>query len=358
MSGLHPIMLAPLSVLYGAATRTRLTLYERGLLPISKLAAPVISVGNITTGGTGKTPLVEFVTRALALKGRKICVLTRGYGRENAGRRVVVSDGKNILADEAEAGDEPRLLAENLQGIAAIISDADRFAAGQWAVENLGAEVFVLDDGFQHLRLARNLNIVAIDATRPWGEGHLLPWGHLREPISGLARADCVIITRADDMDGASALREEVERLTPNKPIFSSQMAVRLIRKLEDNSIRDLPNQRLELAQPVAAFCGIGNPASFSTQLKNAGYEAVCATFFPDHHRYNMVDVNNVVKQAKNAGAKSLVTTAKDAVKLRGFSFEIPCYVLEIGISIENEAQFLEMLWSTVSAERFQYGAS
>jgi len=352
MSVLAPIVLAPLGALYGAVTRARLALYRCGLLHVARLAAPVISVGNITTGGTGKTPLVEFVARSLAHKEQKVCVLTRGYGRENAGRRVVVSDGQRVLANEIEAGDEARLLAEKLQGIAAVISDADRYAAGAWSLTNLGTEVFVLDDGFQHLRLARNLNIVVIDATRPWGQGHLLPWGHLREPTSGLSRADCVVITRSDQRDNVSALRTEIERLAANKPLFTSRMTIRSLRRLENTFSEDKETpsgEMIEIDEPVAAFCGIGNPPSFSTQLKNAGYDPVSTMVFPDHYRYTRSDCSKIAKRAKDAGAASLITTAKDAVKLRGVSFELPCYVLEIGISIDDEARFLEMVYTSVA---------
>jgi len=352
MSVLAALVLAPLSALYGAATRARLGLYRRGMLDVRRLAAPVISVGNITTGGTGKTPLVEFVARALARKGHKGCVLTRGYGRENSGRRVLVSDGEHVLANENEAGDEPCLLAEKLLGIAAVISDADRFAAGEWAIKNLDSEVFLLDDGFQHLRLARNLNIVAIDATRPWDHGRLLPWGHLREPAGGLSRADCVVVTRADQTETVSALREEVRRLVPNKPLFTSRMRIRGVKQLEAKFSEvwgKLPAKIGKIPQPVGAFCGIGNPASFILQLKDAGYDPVSTTIFPDHYRYSKGDIASVVSKAKAAGANSLITTAKDAVKLRGLSFDLPCNVLEIEISIDEESRFLEMVYGALT---------
>lgn len=351
MSSLSAIGLAPLAALYGAITQARLALYRRGLLNVSQLAAPVISVGNITTGGTGKTPLVEFIARALALKGQKVCVLTRGYGREKAHRRVVVSDGQSVLARENIAGDEARLLAEKLQGIAAVISDANRFTAAEWAIKNLGSEVFVLDDGFQHLRLARNLNIVVIDATRPWGLGHLLPWGHLREPVRGLSRADCLVITRADQLDLVSALREEIARLVPNKPLFTSHMTMRSLGPVGEQSVKDVGRLTKEIAtvaQPIAAFCGIGNPASFITLLQGAGYNPVSTTFFPDHCRYSRDDINQIVRNAKEAGANSLITTAKDAVKLRDFAIELPCYALEIEISVDDESRFLEMVYASV----------
>ncbi|HEY0430584.1 MAG TPA: tetraacyldisaccharide 4'-kinase, partial [Pyrinomonadaceae bacterium] len=190
-------MLPPLSAVYAAVARARLAAYRRGWLSVAKLAAPVISVGNLTTGGTGKTPLVEWVCRVLAGESvpgivvaeppKKVCVLTRGYGRANPKSQVVVSNGTEILVDERDSGDEPMLLARNLLGTAAVIANPNRVAAGEWALKNLGSEAFVLDDGFQHLRLARDLDIVTIDATNPFGGSRLLPAGRLREPISGLA---------------------------------------------------------------------------------------------------------------------------------------------------------------------------
>ena len=174
MKAANSFILPPFSALYSIATRLRLAAYRRRLFSVSKLDAPVISVGNITTGGTGKTPLVEWICRVLAEEGKRVCVLTRGYRRQNPNEQVVVSDGHRILADVAAAGDEPLLLARNLLGIAAVVCNSNRSEAGRWAIKNLQSEVFVLDDGFQHLQLARDLNIVTIDATNPWGGG-LLP---------------------------------------------------------------------------------------------------------------------------------------------------------------------------------------
>ena len=182
MTSSASLILAPLSTIYSVAIKTRNSLYERGVFKPVKLNASVISIGNITAGGTGKTPLVEYVARVAAGAGRKVCILTRGYGRADSSRRVLVSDGQTVLANEHEAGDEPFLLAEKLLGVAAVISDSDRKAAGRWAIENLKSDTFVLDDGFQHLQLARNLNIVAVDATNPWDNGLLLPGGLFASP--------------------------------------------------------------------------------------------------------------------------------------------------------------------------------
>ncbi len=344
MTRASSIILAPLGALYGAITETRLTLYRRGLLAVSKLDAPVISIGNITAGGTGKTPLVECIARALAAEGRKVCILTRGYGRENPKRRVLVSDGRNLLAREQEAGDEPRLLAETLRGIAAVVSDADRFAAGRWAIRELGAEVFVLDDGFQHLRLARDLDVATIDATDAWGGGQLLPRGQLRERPGGLARADCIVITRADQADDVDSLKREIENLSNHRPLFTSRMRVRGLRQfgaeLSDDGARTKP----DINRKVAAFCAIGNPHAFIKQLENDGYDPVAVSEFSDHHKYDQRDIDGVVEKARQAGAKSLITTAKDAVKLRELSFSLPCYVLDIEICIDEASRFFEMI--------------
>jgi tetraacyldisaccharide 4'-kinase len=338
------VILAPFAALYGALIQTHAALYRRGIIRVSRLDAPVISVGNITTGGTGKTPLVEHIARIAAGKDRRVCILTRGYKRENPKQRVVVSDGWNLLAGANEAGDEPRLLAENLKGIAAVICDADRFAAGKWAIDQLGSDFFILDDGFQHLQLARDLNIVTIDATDAWGNGHLLPRGRLRERLDGLARADCIVITRVDQADDLDLIRSEIERLSKHRPLFTSRMRVRDLRRVFPTTGSVEIATKQEVIAPIAAFAGIGNQRSFTRQLQNEGYEPVSVSVFPDHHRYSQKDVAGIVEKARSAGANSLITTAKDAVKLRDLSFELPCYVLDIEISIDEDRYFVEMI--------------
>lgn len=327
------IVLPPLSLLYGAVTRTRLSLYRRGTFQTTKLERPVISVGNITTGGTGKTPLVEWVTRTIAAAGKKVCILTRGYGRKDPHLQVIVSDGYGVLASPSEAGDEPYLLATRLKGMAAVISSADRIAAGREAIKDFGAECFVLDDGFQHLRLARDLNIVTIDATNPWGGGSLLPYGRLRETPEGLSRADCVVLTRCNLVDSVDALRQDILRLTGERPIFESQM-----RGVRVTPLKNGPNG-LTQASRVAAFCAVGNPSSFFANLRQAGFELALEKSFPDHHVYSQDEIDSLIQSAQETGAESLITTAKDAVKLRTLSFSLLCYVWEIEISIENEAE-------------------
>ncbi len=323
------LILPPLSALYSAVTRTRLSLYQRGTFRTTKLDRPVISIGNMTVGGTGKTPLVELVSRIIAGTGKKVCILTRGYGRQNPERQVIVSDGQAILATPTEAGDEPYLLATNLLGLAAVICSADRIRAGRDAIEVFGTECFVLDDGFQHLRLARDLNIVTVDATNPWGGGQLLPYGRLREPLAGLSRADCVVLTRCDQATDLESLRKQIRDLVRGRPLFESTMKPRR---------SPLPSG------PVAAFCAVGNPQSFFAQLKAAGHTIVVEKAFRDHHLYTQKDVDDLVDMATRAGAASLITTAKDAVKLRSFSFSLPYSVFEIEIAIKDEELFQNLL--------------
>ena len=331
------LILPPLSFLYGAVTRTRLSLYRRGTFHSTKLDRPVISIGNITTGGTGKTPLVEWVARTVAASGKKVCILTRGYGRDNPERMVVVSDGKTILATPTEAGDEPFLLATNLTGTAAVISSADRVAAGNEAIKQFDTDCFVLDDGFQHLRLERDLNIVTIDAANPWGGGHLLPYGRLREPLSGLSRADCIVITRTDQVNNLDKLQTEIRKHAGAIPVFQSGMSTSQIVSLDGSPQAPVP--------PVAAFCAVGNPRSF---FKQVPHEVVLERAFADHHRYSQSEIDSLIETARNAGANSLITTAKDAVKLRSFSFSLPCFVLEIEPSVENAGELIQLIKSAL----------
>ncbi len=336
------IALTPLSGLYGVAVKARRVLYQRGLFRVHKVGAPVISVGNLTTGGTGKTPLVEWIARALAQQQRRVCILTRGYGRQHPGSRVLVSNGSKIFSDAREAGDEPLLLAEKLKGEAAVICDADRVAAAHWATENLGANLFILDDGFQHLRLARDLNIVAIDATNPWGNRRLLPAGNLRESPRQLARADGIVITRADDSAQTESLKSEIDRLSKGRPVFLSRMRIDGLRKLS-NSKEGAAGENPR-SVPVAAFCGVGNPESFFGQLRGEGYKLCHTRVFPDHHYYTQEEINALVSQSSQRGAHALLTTAKDEVKLRSLKVEMPCYVVDVAIAIEGESKFLALI--------------
>ncbi|HEY0077172.1 MAG TPA: tetraacyldisaccharide 4'-kinase [Pyrinomonadaceae bacterium] len=357
-------ILAPLSAVYGGVMRARASLYAAGLFRTQRVEAPVVSVGNITLGGTGKTPLVEWLARALSSEGRRVCILTRGYGREKASRRVVVSDGERVLAEAREGGDEPRLLAEMLKDAGvAVLSDADRVAAARWAMENLQSELFILDDGFQHMRLARDLDIVTLDATDPFGGGRLLPRGRLREPIEGLRRAGAIIITRAEMAADLDALRAEVARLANTAtPIFTSRLRTERVRLLssatkkeeaEGDAALNLENDAISksveaVPQPVAAFCGVGNPEAFFAHARRDGQTLSYTCAFRDHHGYTQADVDALVAEARRHGARALLTTAKDAVKLRTLGFALPCYVVEVTVEFDDEERLLAVVRGAV----------
>ncbi|HEX8707374.1 MAG TPA: tetraacyldisaccharide 4'-kinase [Pyrinomonadaceae bacterium] len=346
MSGHTGIILAPLGTLYGAVTRARLALYRAGALTVQRVSSPVISVGNITTGGAGKTPLVEWIARALAQRGERVCILTRGYGREKPGSRVLVSDGMRILADARTGGDEPLLLAETLGGVA-VVSDADRVAAARWAAQSLQSSVFVLDDGFQYLRLARELNLVAIDATNPWGGSRLLPRGRLREPLKELKRADCLVITRAEQVQDTESLRKQVERLSGGRPVLVSRTRIKGAQLLAETPNASAP---VEMPQALAAFCAVGNPPAFFAQARLAGYTLNLTRAFRDHHFYAQSEMDALVAEAGRLGARALLTTAKDAVKLRSLRLDLPCYVLRTEVEFEDEAKMLGMIDEALQA--------
>jgi tetraacyldisaccharide 4'-kinase len=340
------LALAPLGGLYGAAMKARRALYRSGRFRVHELGVPVISVGNLTTGGTGKTPLVAWIVNELARKGQRVCILTRGYGRRSTAR-VIVSNGSEILADANQAGDEPLLLAEKLKGLAAVICDADRLSAASWALENLKSDAFVLDDGFQHLRVARDLNIVTIDATNPWGNGRLLPAGILRELPAELTRSDCIVITRGDDPDQTEKLRCEIDKLSSGRPIFRSRMTLQGLREVDCRETVAATNELR--ARAVAAFCAIGNPESFFSLVRRNGYELRHTQAFRDHHIYTQADIDRVARDAISRGGLILLTTAKDEVKLRKLRFEIRCYAADIEIEIKNVEQLNDLIQQSLN---------
>ncbi|MDQ4120813.1 MAG: tetraacyldisaccharide 4'-kinase [Acidobacteriota bacterium] len=349
-------LLAPFGLLYGAIAQTRTDFYQKGWLKSADLGLPVVSVGNLTVGGTGKTPLVSFVARVLAEQNHKVCILTRGYKRLDPDKRVLVSDGEQILSDARTGGDEPFELATKLLGIAAVVADKNRVEAGFWAKENLGATAFVLDDGFQHLRLERKLDVVTIDATNPFGNGKLLPAGILREPLAGLKRAEVLVLTRADSSPEISNLKSEIKKYNPNCPILLAKNEIKDLKPLTEilNFVAKTQNTgNLEISSsfPVrfsafktAAFCALGNPASFFRDLEKLGLKIVSAQAFPDHYAYRQADVEEIERKAKEAGAEILVTTMKDAVKLEKIKFGLPCFVAEAEIVFDNAEALLNLL--------------
>lgn len=337
----------PFGYLYAALVNARNTLYEKGYFKSFSLGAPTVSIGNITVGGTGKTPLVAFVAEVLAEKGEKVCILTRGYKRENPGQRILVSDGEKILADVWQAGDEPVELARKLLGKAVVVADKNRAAAGRWAREKFGVTRFVLDDGFQHRRVRRDLDIVCVDATNPFGNGKVLPGGILREPKQNLKRADLVVITRANLSENLENLKSDISNINKICPIFISNNKISDLSALNEfHSInqRTANDERRTKTAESLAFCALGNPENFFEQLKQAGFNVAATEIFPDHHFYSQNDIFKLESAAVRKNAGVLLTTAKDAVKLEKLKFSIPCYVVEIKPAFEAEQQFEQMI--------------
>lgn len=330
--------------LYGKIADLRNTLYDRGVFRSHSLGAKTISVGNMTTGGTGKTPLVAYVASMLADAGERVCILTRGYARKNPETRVLVSDGKEVLVDARTGGDEPVELARKLIGKAIVVADADRVGAAAWAKEEFGATAFVLDDGFQHRRSKRDLDIVCIDATDPCGGGRVLPAGKLREPLHNLARADAIVITRADLVESIDDIMPRLRSRNANAPVFTARFEVARLTALSDFLDGVITANRSEAAR-LFAFCALGSPDSFFKSIARK-FDVSSVRSFPDHHPYDGDDIQQIEDESRSAGATALVTTAKDAVKLRGLRFEIPCFVAEIDVLVDNASTFRDLITS------------
>jgi len=303
--GLEQI-LRPLTPLYSGAVRARAVAYRRGLLPSVRLPRPVVSVGNLSFGGTGKTPTVVALVRDLARRGRRPAVLTRGYGRRASDPLLLV--GPDALASVERAGDEPLEMASRLPGVP-IVVDANRGRGGQLAIA-AGADVLVLDDGFQHLRLERDLDLLLIDAGDPWAGGHLPPRGRLREPLSAMSRASAVLVTKLHGHTIPDGIVSTLRHFAEDIPLLGARLEP--LRLRTPRGPRPLEELR---GRPVAVFAGLGRPAAFEELLRELGAEIAATRFFPDHHRYTPPDLKRLHRMAKRAGA-ILVTTAKDAARL------------------------------------------
>jgi tetraacyldisaccharide 4'-kinase len=311
------------SIPYGAAVRARNWLYDRGFKRCLRAPVPVISIGNLTLGGTGKTPCVECVARLAREADRRVAILSRGY----AG-----SGGRN---------DEAMVLEQNLPDVPHL-QGADRAELAQIAVEELESEVLILDDGFQHRRLKRDLDLVLIDATEPWGHGSLFPRGLLREPPGGLRRADVAILTRADQVqeEAIRTIKNRIAQFAPELPIVeAAHCPIELV-----NSDGETESVESIRHCPVAAFCGIGNPGGFRRTLLDLGAELASVRVYPDHHAYTREDIEELRSwsDAQDAGCP-ILTTQKDLVKIGLPDLrKRPLWAVRIGFEIMTGKDVLE----------------
>lgn len=315
-------LLWPLTLPYGAVTRARASLYRVGILRRRRLDGVVISVGNLTVGGTGKTPMVLWIAQRLMEEGKRCGILTRGYRGETSAHGVT--------------SDEVQLLRARLGERVEIGVGADRFASGQ-ELARRGVRWFVLDDGFQHLHLARDVNILMIDATNPFG-GRLLPAGRRREPRSALGRADLIVIMRSSY---APAVEAAVRR-DSRAPVFYARPELVTICKLDPESGHAAAADDARIREHrLFAFCGIGNPAAFVADLRRWNLQIVGHKAFRDHHRYQRGDMDALVREARAAGANALVCTEKDFFNLEGVRTDaMDVLYCTISLQVDNADEF------------------
>lgn len=304
-----------ISLPYRLIITFRNRLYDKKIFAVVKLPCPVISVGNITAGGTGKTPCVIMLARMLQSHGFKPAILSRGYGGKTTKSVNIVSDGKNILLDSKTAGDEPFLMAQSLRSIPIFVGP-QRIKTGVTAINRFGANVLICDDAMQHRQIFRDINLVLLDSPDPLGNGHVLPRGKLREPIAGLGRASAFLLTRADETPNTDSINNKLTQIG-NIPIFTS------IHKLKD-VIKGDYSDKWPIAglkgKKVCAFCGIAKPDSFKKSLLAAQCHILSWDTFPDHHNYSRAELEIIKNKFYNYEADLIITTQKDGMRLQNFA--------------------------------------
>ena len=350
LAALFGAFLQVCSYLFSGIVQLRLWLYRNRILRDQPLGCLVVVVGNLTVGGTGKTPIVEKFARALHDRGRKVAILSRGYKSkappiwkkwwfwlnhtEDAPPRIV-SDGRTVLLDSEVAGDEPFMLARNLPGVVVLV-DKDRVKAGAYAIKKFGCDTLVLDDGFQYLPLKGRLNLLLVDKTNPFGNGYLLPRGILREPIKHLKRASYVFLTKSKGVRD-DELEAMIHRFNPGAEIIECAHKPQYLQRLGNGD--RLPLSALA-GKRIGAFSGIAAPESFEAFLRETGAKLDYTRRFLDHHRFTADDLETVFAEALATKVELLITTEKDAVRLDATrKIPVPCYYLRLEIEILRGAK-------------------
>lgn len=333
--------------LYELGVRLRVAAYETSYAKSRALDSVVISVGNISVGGSGKTPLTGYIAAYLKKLDHDVAILTRGYGRTSRGRRVLnLPRGDAASQSFLEVGDEPLMMARSLPEVP-IIVDEDRYQAGRWAESNLSTKILVLDDAYQHLSLQRDLNLLLLDATDPFGGFEMVPFGRLREPLYGIKRADAVIVTRADRPFDQAQTTAIIKHFCGDRvPVMYFYSSISRLRHLESGKVYDVADFR---GWNVAVLCAVGNPRAFVDDILQAGINVSWERFFRDHHAFTREDMDRFAKEAHSAGADAIVTTEKDAIRLEGLvGGEIPVYAAMLDLHSEDEVRFKSLLLRTV----------
>ena len=326
--------LYPFSRIYGFVVKTRIFFYKKGILKCVRLPVPVISVGNITVGGTGKTPVVEYIARYLQAQGKRVAILSRGYA---ASIRQ-----EDSFTDKGICNDEYLLFKENIPDIPNILNK-DRIKGGLEAIKRFQAECLVLDDGFQHLCLARDLNIVIIDALNPFGHEEIIPRGMLREPLKGLKRADMIMLSHVDQCsrDKVVVLTNRLREITGAVPVIETVHKPICLESTKDTTQLDINCLR---GKRAFVFCAVGNPVSFRKSVENLGAEIAGFRVFPDHHVYTLSELQELNAEAKSIKPDAIVITQKDRVKIGNnlLIWEFPLWTLKIEICIVSGYEIFE----------------
>jgi tetraacyldisaccharide 4'-kinase len=327
--------LLPASGFYNLGLQARSLSYDSGILKREKVAAQVISIGNITCGGTGKTPVTINLAKRLIEGGRRVAIVSRGYRRRSKDACLVVSDGQKILANCSDAGDEPFMMAKNVPGACVIVSSS-RVQAATLACEKYGCNTILLDDGFQHWRLSRDQDIVLIDYNDNPENDALLPAGRLRESLSALSRADIIIISKVPanyDQAKLDSLKKTISKYAPQAKITQCQFQANALVKIESQSNNNHPQDKAELfslkGKKVIGVCGIAKPEPFFDMLETAGCQLVQRHAFGDHHWYSQQDIDTIGQSLAQRQAECIVTTEKDAVRLSELAIDnLPIYYI------------------------------
>ena len=357
-------LLLGLSQLYRAIVQTRLSLYRNRVLRSHSHGVPVISVGNLTVGGTGKTPVVEMLALALQQGGRRVAILSRGYKsvpkplllrlldgvvrRKSLFTPRVVSDGVSLLLDSRTAGDEPFMLANNLRGVVVLV-DRDRVRSGIHAIEHFGSDVLVLDDGFQYVKMRHSLEITLIDRQAPFGNEYMLPRGTLREPPANLRRATHIFITKCDGSDN-SALIRRIRRHNRTAGIIECTHRPKHLKDFVTGEVRPLEALR---GLKIGALSGIAVPESFEAALAGLGADLQLAQSYADHHRYSLKEIERFVRRCARRNLDAVVTTEKDAVRIpRILDPEVPILYMRVEIEILSGHDIWEGLVERLTRHR------
>jgi tetraacyldisaccharide 4'-kinase len=350
--GLAPSLLrgtlGALAPVYCAGLKAYLLPYNLGLRQRMKLPCKVISIGNLTTGGTGKTPMTQALCRLLMRRGLRVAVLSRGYGGQLERGCAVVSDGDKVRLRAAESGDEAYLLARTLPGVPVLIGK-DRRASGMLAVEQFGPDVIVLDDGLQYWQLHRDLDIVLLNACEPFDNGWTFPRGLLREPPSHLRRAGVVILTNAQRAGTAQveAVIRRARQLAPGRPIYTADLAPFALRNVTTRESVDL--EWLD-GRRVTALSAIGNPAAFESMIGELGGILAGRFRLRDHRALTLADLERSCAESCAVGAQAIIITDKDAVKLPPLKTALPMLALQVTMQIEGEQEFLGAITEAIGA--------